>query len=252
MIAFLTDWGNSHYVGICKGVIRQITNDEVIDITHNITPFNVREAMYILDRTMIHFPEGTVFLAVVDHGVGSFRKAIAAKTEKFFFVGPDNGIFTLVFEHQPPIEIRELNNKKYHYLSSNTFHGRDIFSPAAAYISKGMFEELGDLLPNYATIPYIKPKKSENVLKGEVAYIDRFGNIETNIPYEWVNNKEYVKLRVRRKLIKIPVTNFYAEIGKGELLVHNDSTDYIEIAANQASAYEKLKLTPGSLLEMII
>lgn len=252
MIVFMTDWGGSHYVGICKGVIRKITNDEIIDLTHNISSFNVREAMYILSRSFIHFPKGSIFLSVIDYGVGSSRKAIAAKTENYYFVGPDNGLFTLVFEIEKPLEIRELNNRKYHYMNSQTFHGRDIFAPAAAHISNGKFEELGDILYNYATLSYFKARKDENKLFGEVAYIDKFGNIETNIPFSWVEGFDKVSLKIKKKFIKIPVVDFYSEIGKRELLIHNDSTGYIEIAANQACAQEILKLNPGEPLELIL
>ncbi|MDK2886351.1 MAG: hypothetical protein PWP54_909 [Thermosipho sp. (in: thermotogales)] len=252
MIVFLTDWGNSHYVGICKGVIRQISDSEIIDLTHEITSFNVREAMYILSRSFYHFPKNTVFLAVVDYGVGGSRKAIAAKTKNYYFVGPDNGLFTLVFEEEPPLEIRELNNKKFHYLDSNTFHGRDIFAPAAAHITNGNFKKLGDLLPNYATIPYIKPKKDSKSIFGEVAYIDKFGNIETNIPFEWLKDLDFIKIKNKRKLIEIPIVNFYSETETGQLLAHNDSTGFLEIAINQGNASKKLNLNSGDPLELIL
>lgn len=252
MIVFLTDWGNSHYVGICKGVIRQISDSEIIDLTHEIASFNVREAMYILSRSFYHFPKNTVFLAVVDYGVGGSRKAIAAKTKNYYFVGPDNGLFTLVFEEEPPLEIRELNNKKFHYLDSNTFHGRDIFAPAAAHITNGNFNKLGDLLPNYATIPYIKPKKDSKSIFGEVAYIDKFGNIETNIPFEWLKDLDFIKIKNKRKLIEIPIVNFYSETETGQLLAHNDSTGFLEIAINQGNASKKLNLNSGDPLELIL
>jgi hypothetical protein len=208
--------------------------------------------MYILSRSYFHFPKNTIFLAVVDYGVGSSRKAIAAKTRNYFFVGPDNGLFTLVFEEEPPLEIRELNNKKYHYLNSNTFHGRDIFAPAAAHISNGDFKKLGDLLPNYATMRYLKPKKNKNLITGEVAYIDKFGNIETNIPFEWINEMEKIKLKRKRKLLEIPIVDFYSEVSLGHLIAHNDSTGYLEIAANQGNAAKILDLNSGDPLELIL
>ncbi|ABR31733.1 hypothetical protein SU69_09620 [Thermosipho melanesiensis] len=250
MIVFMSDWGNTHYVGICKGVMRKITTNEIVDLTHQISSFNVREAMYILSRSFRHFPKGTVFLCVVDHGVGSSRKAIAARTENYFFVGPDNGLFTLVFEEEKPLEIRELTNKSYHYGNSETFHGRDIFSPAAAYITKGFFEELGTQLFNYATLPFFKAKKEKDKIFGEVAYIDKFGNIETNIPFDWIKGYEKVKICIKRKLISLPVLSYYSEIDKGQLLIHNDSTGFVEIAANQSNASKILSLKPGDKLEL--
>ncbi|AFG34459.1 hypothetical protein Ferpe_0318 [Fervidobacterium pennivorans DSM 9078] len=251
MIVFMTDWGNSHYVGICKGVIRQITDAEIIDLTHNITPYNVREAMYILDRSVDYFPEKSVFLVVVDYGVGTARKAIAVETEKYYFVAPDNGVLTLVLERHQPRKIVDLVNKKYHFGTSKTFHGRDIFSPAAAYITKGIFDDLGTRLPSYATVPYRKAHLSATGISGEVAYFDRFGNIETNIPFAWVADKEQVKIKVGNKTVLVPVVETYADVEEGELLVHEDSTGYLEIAVNKGVARERFKCFEGCELEIL-
>ncbi|ABS59947.1 MULTISPECIES: SAM hydrolase/SAM-dependent halogenase family protein [Fervidobacterium] len=252
MIVFMTDWGSSHYVGICKGVMRSITNDEIVDLTHSITPYNVREAMYILDRSADWFPEKSVFLVVVDYGVGTARKAIAVETDKYYFVAPDNGVLTLVLERYQPKSIIDLVNKKYHLGSSKTFHGRDIFSPAAAYITKGIFNELGTRLPNYATIPYRKAHKSNNVIHGEIAYFDRFGNVETNIPFSWIAEKDSVNLKIGNKTYQIPVVETYADVDEGELLVHEDSTGYVEIAINKGIAREKLRCIEGCEIEVHI
>jgi len=252
MIAFMTDWGNSHYVGICKGVIKQLTDSEIIDLTHNITPYNVREAMYILDRSVDHFPEKTVFLVVVDYGVGTARKAIAVETDKYYFVAPDNGVLTLVLERYQPRKIVDLVNKKYHYGTSKTFHGRDIFSPAASYITKGIFDELGTRLPNYATIPYRKAHMSATGITGEIAYFDRFGNIETNIPFSWIAEKEELKIKVaNNKVVPLPVVEAYGDVDEGELLIHEDSTGYIEIAVNKGVARERFKCFEGGDIEII-
>ncbi|MFN3691678.1 MAG: S-adenosyl-l-methionine hydroxide adenosyltransferase family protein [Fervidobacterium sp.] len=251
MIVFMTDWGNSHYVGICKGVIRQITDAEIFDLTHNITPYNVREAMYILDRSVDWFPEKTVFLIVVDYGVGTARKAIAVETEKYYFVAPDNGVLTLALERHQPKKIVDLVNKKYHMGFSRTFHGRDIFSPAAAYITKGIFEELGTRLPNYGTIPYRKPHISDGIIYGEVAYFDRFGNVETNIPFSWLADKEEAKIKVNNKIYRVPIVETYGDVSEGELLIHEDSTGYVEIAVNKGIAREKFRCTGGCELEIL-
>ncbi|MCX7654514.1 MAG: SAM-dependent chlorinase/fluorinase [Fervidobacterium sp.] len=250
MIVFMTDWGNSHYVGICKGVIRSITDCEIVDLTHSITPYNVREAMYILDRSVDWFPEKSVFLVVVDYGVGTARKAIAVETEKYYFVAPDNGILTLVLERYQPRKIVDLVNKKYHVGNSRTFHGRDIFSPAAAYITKGVFDELGTRMPNYATVPYRKAHLSANTIQGEIAYFDRFGNIETNIPFSWISEKDIVKLKVGGRIYQVPVVDTYADVDEGELLIHEDSTGYIEIAINKGIAREKIRCSEGCEIEI--
>lgn len=251
MIVFMTDWGNSHYVGICKGVMRQITNDEIVDLTHNITPYNVREAMYILDRSADWFPEKSVFLTVVDYGVGTARKAIAVETEKYYFVAPDNGILTLILERYQPRKIVDLVNKKYHKGASRTFHGRDIFSPAAAYITKGIFDDLGVRLPSYGTVPHRKAHIVNGVLYGEIAYFDRFGNVETNIPFSWLSDKEEAKIKINNKIYKIQIVETYGDVPEGELLIHEDSTGYVEIAVNKGIAREKLRCVEGCELEIL-
>ncbi|MGB9615019.1 MAG: SAM hydrolase/SAM-dependent halogenase family protein [Fervidobacterium sp.] len=251
MIVFMTDWGCSHYVGICKGVMKQITDDEIVDLTHSITPYNVREAMHILDRSVDWFPEKSVFLIVVDYGVGTARKAIAVETDKYYFVAPDNGVLTLVLEKHHPKKIVDLVNKKYHLGSSKTFHGRDIFSPAAAYITKGIFDELGTRLPNYGTIPYRKAHRLGNGIIGEIAYFDRFGNIETNIPFSWLSEKDTVKLKIGNKTYQVPIVETYADVPQGEVLIHEDSTGYAEIAVNKGIAREKLRCTEGGEIEII-
>ncbi len=252
MIVFMTDWGNSHYVGICKGVMRSITDSEIVDLTHSITPYNVREAMYILDRSVDWFPEKSVFLIVVDYGVGTARRAIAVETDKYYFVAPDNGVLTLVLERHQPRKIVDLVNKKYHFGNSRTFHGRDIFSPAAAYITKGIFDDLGTRLPNYATLPYRKAHISGSTIQGEIAYFDRFGNVETNIPFSWIAEKDNIKAKIGGKVYQIPVVETYADVDEGELLVHEDSSGYIEIAVNKGIAREKTRCSEGCEIEISI
>jgi len=216
-----------------------------MDLTHEIESFNVREAMYILDRSYRDFPLKTVFLAVVDQGVGTERRAIALDTrEGYSFVGPDNGIFTLVAEELECEALVELSNPAYYYTNppSRTFHGRDIFAPAAAYLSKGVpFGELGRKVSRPITIP-IKPAiLEENTLHGEIAYFDRFGNIETNIPGEFLTRIS----SLRGGLITVTIVNTdfpahlheaYGEVPPGELIVHTDSSGYLEIAVNQGNA----------------
>ncbi len=252
MIVFMTDWGNSHYVGICKGVIRHITDTEIIDLTHNIRPYSVRQAMYILDRSIDYFPKGTIFLCVVDHTVGTKRKPIAVKTDDYYFVAPDNGLLTLVLERYQPRKIVELSNRKYHFGHSKTFHGRDIFAPCAGYIAKGIFDELGIHLPNYASLPYVKAERVGNEIYGEIAYVDSFGNIETNIPFDWISDKEKIKVVIEKKTYVLPVVETYADVDEGQILIHEDSSSYCEIAINQGSANEKLKVKDGLPLTIIL
>ncbi|MCX7729870.1 MAG: SAM-dependent chlorinase/fluorinase, partial [Candidatus Caldatribacterium sp.] len=188
LVVLLTDWGTkSYYQGVVKGVIKQIAPEvEVIDLTHDIEPFSVREAMHVLFRAYRDFPQGTVFMCVVDYGVGTERKAIALETKSgYFFVGPDNGLFTLVAEEDEVLRIVELKNPEYFYkpIPSFSFHGRDIFAPVSAFIAKGMdLSVFGERLEKLALLPYEKARKEGKKIFGEVVFFDRFGNVETNIP----------------------------------------------------------------------
>jgi len=257
MIAFLSDWGyTSYYVGVAKAVIKRIHPDAVIiDITHGIEPFNVRMAMHVLYRASKDFLEGTVFLAVVDHGVGTARKSIVMRTKNnMFFVGPDNGIFTLVAEEYGVKEIREITNRKLYYKKdpSFTFHGRDIFAPAAAHLDKGMpMENLGTRLMSYEVLKYKRAKIDERRIVGEVAFFDSFGNIETNIPFQFfmdmgIDLDDVLTLRVGNKSFKVPFVRTYGDVSEGELLIHPDSSGFLEIAMNQGSAREYLKVEQSS------
>ena len=256
MIAFLSDWGyTSYYVGVAKAVIKRIHPDAVIiDITHGIEPFNVRMAMHVLYRASKDFLEGTIFLAVVDYGVGTIRKSIVMRTKNnMFFVGPDNGIFTLVAEEYGVKEIREINNRKLFYKKdpSFTFHGRDIFAPAAAHLDKGIaMENIGTRLMSYEVLKYRKAKIDGRTIIGEVAFFDSFGNIETNVPFQLlvdlnIDFDDILALKIGNKSFKIPLVRTYCDVPEGELLIHPDSSGFLEIAINQGSAREYLKVKQG-------
>ena len=246
-IAFLTDWGiASYYVGAAKSVMKQINpRAEIIDITHDIGPFNVGEAMYILQRAFPDFPPRTVFCAVVDYGVGAGRLPIAIELQNgSFLAGPDNGIFTLLIEQYQMKTAVILQNPDYfyHLAPSSTFHGRDIFAPASAYLSLGVpIENLGPQLESIALLPVTHPVIHGDTLTGEIAFFDHFGNIETNIPGQMLRNLG-VQLGDRLTIIvgenSYPATysEAYGSIERGQILVHIDSSGFVEIAVNQESA----------------
>ncbi len=242
MIAFLTDWGNTHYVGICKGVMENIKPGiKVVDLTHDIEPFNVRMAAHILGRYYKDFPKGTTFLCVVDADVGTSNKRLAIKTKDYFFVGPDYGIFTFIEDIE---KIVELNNDKYHYKKSSTFHGRDIFSPAAAYLDKGIcIEDLGSSLNNFAKIDFAKPKVNKETVTVEVAYIDRFGNIELYCKEEDLFKSDVYRLNNE----KIYKTSTFAQ---NEFNIHTDSSGYLEISKYQGRANDHFNLKSGDLITL--
>lgn len=256
MIGFLTDWSvRSHYVGVAKAVMKRINPSvEIIDITHEIEPFNVRMASHILLRASKDFPTGSIFVAVVDYGVGTSRKAICMRTKnEQYYVGPDNGIFTHVALEYGVKQVRELNSKKYHYASSYTFHGRDIFAPVAAHLSKGVpFEELGDVLPNFIVLPTKQAEVLNETIIGEVAYFDSFGNIQTNIPVEMVQRLgwEIDDVLILNDKFDLPYVRTFGEVVKGSLLVHPDSSGFLEIAVNRDSAAERLELKQGQQITL--
>ena len=257
-IAFLTDWGHkSYYVGVTKAVIKKINpRVEIIDLTHEVEAFNVREAMYVLFRAFGDFPSESIFLAVVDYGVGTQRRALALQLEKgYTFVGPDNGLFTLIAENEKVVKIVELNRPQYFYhpLPSSTFHGRDIFAPCAAHLSRGIpIDELGSPvnLEDVFFLPYEKPRIKNNTLQGEIAYADHFGNLETNLPGHYlqeieIKEGEQLTIQVGDKKFIATYQLPYAAVSRGELIVHPDSSGYLEIAAYQDSAREIIKAKGG-------
>jgi len=264
LIAFLSDWGlKSYYVGVCKAVIYSINPEaKVIDLTHEVEPFCVREAMHILYRAYRDFPPRTVFLAVVDYGVGTERKAIAFSTKSgYLFVGPDNGLFTLIAKEDIICEVRELSNTSFFYKKepSSSFHGRDIFAPCAAFLSKGTpLENFGSPLSGITFLNYQKPQLKKDKIVGEIAFFDRFGNIETNIPEIWLSDQKGLKfyqklpICIDSKMYMAYYVPTYGNVPRGEILLHGDSSGFLEIAVNQGNAREKLKVKTGSVVEVYL
>jgi len=255
MIGFLSDWGHrSYYVGVAKAVIYTLNpKATIVDITHEISPFNVREAMHILLRASHDFPRGSVFLCVVDYGVGTARKAVAMKTRNdFFFVGPDNGLFTLVAHHYGVKDLREITNPKFMRREvSTSFHGRDIFAPTAALIDAGeSFEEVGPRILTYEELKYNEARVEGNKILGEVAYVDGFGNVETNVPQSFMEEigaelDSSVSITIGKRIYKMTYCQTFGDVMKGELLIHTDSSGYLEIAVNQGNAASLLGVKGG-------
>ena len=250
-IAFLTDWGmTSYYVGIAKSVMKQINPGvEIIDITHDIEPFNIREAMYILQRTFPDFPPGTIFCSVVDYGVGTERFPIAVELANgSFLVGPDNGTFTLLIEQYPTKKTVILQNPSYFFRlnPSSTFHGRDIFAPVSARLSMGVpLEHFGPVVNDLHKLTVNRPNLHNHTITGEVAFCDRFGNIETNIPGIMLNNFELqpgdpLNIVINGRSFDAVFFEAYGLSKKGQILVHTDSSGFVEIAVNQGNAREAL------------
>lgn len=251
VITLLTDFGvQDGYVASMKGVILEICpNARLIDISHVIAPQDVRSASFVLFTCYEYFPRGTIHLAVVDPGVGTERAAIAVRTNSFFFVGPDNGIFSFVLKNETAWEARKLENERFRKTPvSDTFHGRDIFAPAAAHIARGArFEAFG---PPYEPIlaGWSEPYVSKEEIRGEVIHIDRFGNSITNVTLKTLESRGPARdwsVHAGKTVIR-SVELTYAKAGKGEALALSGSNGFIEIAINQGSAAAELGLHRGT------
>lgn len=256
MIAFMSDWGNNYYIGVAKAVIKTINPEvDIIDVTHHAGPFDSRKACYILARAAVDFPKDTVFLCIVDAGVGTERKPIILETRNGFkFVGPDNGLFTLVAKNFGIKQIRVIENPELFYKNppSTTFHGRDIFAAAAGHLSRGVpIEKFGRELDHMIFLnlreAYVD---DENSIHGEIAFIDDFGNVETNIHKSLLEKIGFQKfdtlqIKVYGKFAKARFVDAFGDVEKGELLVHIDSSDSLEIAINCGDASKALNVSGG-------
>jgi S-adenosyl-L-methionine hydrolase (adenosine-forming) len=246
IIALLTDFGTRDYfVGAMKGVILSINEEaKIIDLTHEIEPQNIKSAGFILASCYRDFPPKTIFVAVVDPGVGSARRAVLVKTEDYFFIAPDNGLLSFIFENEPACEVFELTNSKFFRSEiSRTFHGRDLFAPAAAWLSTGIEQsQFGREINDFVRLEVTRPKVvSAHELEAEIIQIDRFGNLVTNLKRE--DLAENFSIKVNETVIE-KHHNFYAQAQPDEIFTIWGSAGYLEIAANQNSASKLLKVRP--------
>jgi S-adenosylmethionine hydrolase len=232
-----------------KGVILSIsTRASIVDITHEIGSGDVQAGAFALAASYSFFPKGTVHVAVVDPGVGSRRQAIAAKTAHGFFVGPDNGILWLALARQEIEGVHAIQNLKYcRQPVSQTFHGRDIFAPVAAHLSRGLaIQKLGPVAKDFVRLNWPKPTRKGGKLEGEVIYVDRFGNGITNIPGE-----EAIRADASCEILTKPrrqcaIRTFYQAVPVGQLVAVPGSTGFLEVAINGGSAREKAGLKVGT------
>ena len=243
VITLLTDFGTvDYFVGAVKGAILSVNARVVIaDITHDIPPQDIEAAAFTLLASYKTFPPGTIHVAVVDPGVGSERRPIVVRAGEQFFVGPDNGIFTYIYDREPSHQVVHITADKYFRPSpSSTFHGRDIFGPVAAELSNGVkLKKLG---------PHITdPVRLENSLTPEVLkiiHIDRFGNCITNITRDLIDPKRQPTLVINRKRISV-FREFYSSASANELFAIWGSAGFLEISMNGKSAAIKLRAKRG-------
>ena len=251
LITLLSDFGlQDGYVASMKGVILGICPDaELVDISHLMAPQNIRSAAFILCSSYEYFPPGTIHLVVVDPGVGTERGAMAIRTGSCFFVGPDNGSFSLVLKNEPRWEARKLENGQFRRNPlSSTFHGRDLFAPAAAHIAQGVpFDDFGPLCdPLFAE--WGEPVVGKGEVKGEVIHIDRFGNAITNVMRKTLETQGPVEkwLIDAGEMTINSIETTYGSVGAGKVLALTGSSGFIEIAVNQGNAAFELGLAQGT------
>jgi len=243
-ISLTTDFGLSDgYVGAMKGVILDILPwVQVIDITHDIRPQDIQQAAFVLYTAAPHFPECTVHMVVVDPGVGTERRAIAAYTDSAVFVGPDNGVFSWIYKTQTVREIRELANPYYMRSQvSATFHGRDLFAPFAAHIAAGVpAESIGPVVDDPVTFDIPEPTRLDNgEIHGQVIHIDSFGNVITNIATEMLGQKDGWTFEVAGEEVK-DFLRAYAFAQEGQIFALIGSHGFLEIAIRNGNAAQRL------------
>jgi S-adenosyl-L-methionine hydrolase (adenosine-forming) len=250
IITLTTDFGYTDpFVGIMKGVIFCITpNTQIVDLSHGIPPQDIRAAALTLAASVDYFAKGTIHVAVVDPGVGSERRAIVAESAGHYFVGPDNGVFSLALQGKESSRIVELSNEAYHLQpTSRTFHGRDVFAPVAAHLARGVpLGEFGAPLKDCAHLPWPPAERAGESILGEILYIDSFGNLFTNIREHDLRGAAPEKVHVRLGGISIRgVSRNYATEQNGTCIALINSWGLVEIAIYKDSAARRTESKIG-------
>jgi S-adenosylmethionine hydrolase len=248
IVTLLTDFGLSDpYVGILKGVVLGIAPEaRIVDLTHDVPPQDVLTGALLLERSARWFPEGTIHLAVVDPGVGSKRRAIAIACRDRTFVGPDNGLLGFAAARHGVVRVVELANPAFRLREvSSTFHGRDVFAPAAAHLAAGVpIERLGPRLRRFERPRWPFPRVAARRTTGRVVLVDRFGNLVTNVEREHLpRGKIAVSIGPFRAT---RILSTYEDVARGELLAIFGSFGLLEIAARDGSAAKALGLGIGA------
>ena len=255
IITLTTDFGlTDHFVGTMKGVILAIVPQaSIVDISHDVTPFQIAEGAYTIAQAYRYFPKKTVHVIVVDPGVGTDRRPVLAEAAGQYFIAPDNGVLTMVYEAEKH-KVRAIANSKY-FLDelSQTFHGRDVFAPSAAHLARGAKPAtFGKLIRDYVQLALIKPQRmARRAWMGTVLKVDRFGNLITNL-----SGAEFAEIATRPFEISVGlqrIGDFAPTFGArlaGELFVLIGSSGYIEVVVNQGSAAKTLGCGVGAPVEL--
>jgi S-adenosyl-L-methionine hydrolase (adenosine-forming) len=256
-ITLTTDFGlQDHYVSVLKAVMLDISpNSRFIDISHQIPPQDIMAGAWVVRNAAMLFPPNSVHLVVVDPGVGTDRKPVALKIKDQYFVGPDNGIFSLIGDEYDYEAITLTHKKYWRNNPAPTFHGRDIFAPVAAHLANGvLFKSLGEPLKELVTYRWAVPISDKDGIQGWVVHIDRYGNLISNISETLI--KEFggpskLKVYVGNTILDELVTTF-AAVPDGEPAAYIGSSGMLEIAINKGNAREMLGVEKGAQLSLIV
>lgn len=258
ILTLTTDFGTRDaYVAAMKGVILSIAPEvRLIDISHEITPHDIMEAAFVVREAVPHFPPDAVHLVVVDPGVGTDRRAVAVRIGDRRFVGPDNGLFTLLTDDRTADEVVVLDRPDYWRTPSPsvTFHGRDIFAPVAAHLAAGRsLETVGSPTDSLSPLHWALPIIDEQGMRGWVVHVDHFGNAVTNIPESALADHQKgrpVKVYAGNAILN-GVHTTYGSVAAGEPLMLVGSSDHLEIAVNAGNAAELLDIRKGTPVHLV-
>jgi S-adenosylmethionine hydrolase len=255
-ITLITDFGlQDGHVGAMKGVMRSIASSaEIVDISHHIPPQDIRHAGFVLMTAYAYWPADTVHVIVVDPGVGTRRRAVAVQTMAGVFVAPDNGVLSYVLARQDVTAVVALTNAAYwHHPVSASFHGRDIFGPAAAHLANGVpLSELGEPVApeSLVSLPLPVPYRHlDGHVTAHVQHIDRFGNCTTDVPGDWLQASAQWRFEARDQAIDGLSTTF-GDVAEGEPVILVDSTGYVAVAVRNGNAAQQLQLRIDTPIEM--
>lgn len=259
IITLTSDFGlDDPFVGVMKGVILTINPEaNVIDLSHGIASHDIREAAFTIGMNYRFFPDRTVHMVIVDPGVGSRRRPILVATGRHYFIGPDNGVFSLIFEREKHA-LRVVHITADHYflkVNSATFQGRDIFAPVAAWLTRGKdYRKFGEPIDDFMQLDLPVPVRMKGKVRGEIIHIDKFGNAMTNIGLHDITDltgrrHEYA-LRVYLRDKIVPLRKYYGEAKSAALSALVNSSEYLEFFINRSNAAKKFNIAVGDPVEI--
>ncbi len=246
IFALLTDFGNDFAVASIRGVIlTHLPDCTLVDVDHSLEKFNLISAAFVINKAYSFFPVGTIFLCIIDPGVGSKREAIYVNAHGYHFFGPNNGIFHYLLKQISDIQAYSIDTENFD-VHSNTFHGRDLFAPAAISFAQGKRDFLAPLaIQELVTLPALE-------LDSVVTFIDSFGNIKTNIPFLSEDEQliSSAELTINNISVTLPITTTFSTVPDGAILGYPGSNDTLEIAVNLGSAGRYFQAKPGDEIQI--